>query len=146
MKAKVAEVIESRVRVCRRYVQFCMVGGSGVFVDMGVLFLLASPMSLGWNISLAKVLAAETAIINNYTWNDLWTFRGRSARGWRGWLSGLGRFNLVCVAGIGWSVLLLNAGVYGLGLNLYVANGAAIVLVSLWNFWLSERFAWKKDQ
>lgn len=133
------------VPVCRRYVRFCIVGGSGVLVDMVVLFLLASPMALGWNISLAKAVAAEAAILSNYTWNDLWTFRGRSGRRWRSWLAGLGRFNLVCVAGIGWSVLLLNAGVYGLGSNLYAANGAAIVLVSLWNFLLSERYAWKTD-
>lgn len=37
----------------------------------------------------------------------------------------------------------VNGGVYGLGLNLYLANGIAIVLVSVWNFWLSERFGWK---
>jgi putative flippase GtrA len=128
----------------RRYGKFCLVGGSGVVVDMAVLGLLAT--GLGWNLSLAKVVAAETAIINNYTWNNLWTFRGRSGVGWRGWLAGLGRFNLICLAGIGWSVLLLNAGVHGLGLNVYLANGIAIVLVSLWNFWLSERFGWKPSR
>lgn len=125
-----------------RYGRFCVVGGSGVVVDMAVLGLLAT--GLGWNLTLAKALAAETAIINNYTWNDLWTFRDRSGRGWRRWLAGLGRFNLICLAGIGWSVLLLNVGVHGLGLNVYLANGIAIVLVSLWNFWMSERFGWRK--
>jgi len=108
----------------RRYGKFCVVGGTGVLVDMAVLGLIAG--LLGWNLSLAKVLAAETAIVNNYTWNDRWTFRGRSGRGWGGWLAGLGRFNLICLAGIGWSVLLLNAGVNGLGLNIYLANGIAI--------------------
>ena len=117
-------------------------GGSGVLVDMAVLGLLATV--LGWNLSVAKVLAAEIAIINNYAWNNRWTFRNRSSCGWRGWLAGLGRFNLICVAGIGWSVLLLNGGVYGLGLNVYLANGIAIVLVSVWNFWMSERFGWKR--
>jgi dolichol-phosphate mannosyltransferase len=126
-----------------RYGSFCVVGGSGVLVDMAVLGLLAA--GLGWNLSLAKVVAAETAIINNYAWNNLWTFRGRAGVGWSGWLAGLGRFNLICLAGIGWSVLLLNVGVYGLGLNVYLANGIAIVLVSLWNFWLSERFGWRKQ-
>ena len=62
----------------RRYGKFCVVGGSGVLVDMAVLGLVAGV--LGWNLSVAKVLAAETAIVNNYTWNDRWTFWGRSVR------------------------------------------------------------------
>ncbi len=123
-----------------RYARFCIVGGSGVVVDMGVLWLLAS--GLDWNLSLGKVLAAECAMISNYTWNNVWTFRGRSRHGCWGWLEGLGRFNLICVAGIGWSVLLLNIGVHGLRLNMYLSNGIAIVLVSLWNFWFSDRFGW----
>lgn len=58
-------------------------------------------------------------------------------------LARLVKFNLICLAGIGWSVLLLNVQVYGLGLNVYLANLIAIVLVSLWNFLLNLRFGWK---
>ena len=50
-------------RVFRRYAQFCVVGGSGVVVDMGVLYLLADPRMLGWNLTLSKVIAAEVAIL-----------------------------------------------------------------------------------
>ena len=39
----------------------------------GVLWLIVS--LLGWNLSLGKVLAAEAAIVNNFLWNDRWTFR-----------------------------------------------------------------------
>jgi len=129
--------VTGRWGLVRRYLRFCVVGGSGVVVDMAVLWLLVSVA--GWNLSLAKVLAAEAAIINNFTWNNLWTFRGRARHGGRAWLVGLGRFNVICVAGIGWSVLLLNLGVHGLGWNVYVTNGIAIVLVSGWNFWWSEK-------
>ena len=52
------------------------------------------------------------------------------------------KFNLICLAGIGWSVLLLNAQVTWLHLNLYLANLIAIVVVSVWNFWLNLRFGW----
>jgi dolichol-phosphate mannosyltransferase len=58
-----------------QFVKFCLVGGSGVFVDMGMLFLLADPKCLGLNLTLSKVLAAETALANNFLWNELWTFR-----------------------------------------------------------------------
>jgi dolichol-phosphate mannosyltransferase len=61
-----------------QFIKFCLVGGSGVFVDMGVLFLLADPRCLGLNITLSKICAAEAAMINNFVWNELWTFRRHS--------------------------------------------------------------------
>jgi dolichol-phosphate mannosyltransferase len=61
-----------------QFTKFCLVGGSGVFVDMGILYLLADPNRLGWNITLSKICAAEIAMINNFIWNELWTFRSLS--------------------------------------------------------------------
>ena len=85
-----------------RYVKFCVVGGTGMLVDMGIIYLLASPFLLGWNLSLSKVIAAEAAIFNNFVWNDLWTFRGLAGSGHirveR--LARFGKFNLICVSGI----------------------------------------------
>lgn len=133
----------------RRYAQFCLVGATGMAVDMGLLHLLASPTLLGWNLSLSKVVAAEVALVNNFVWNELWTFRPRAGTNRAGagkWLARLAKFNLICVAGIGWSVLLLNAQVHWLGLNVYLANFVAIVLVSIWNFCLSLRFGWRLPQ
>jgi len=132
----------------KRYAKFCLVGGSGVLVDMGVIYLLASPSMFHWNISLSKVLAAEAAVFNNFVWNDLWTFREtRAAKGRSDhWIVRLIKFNLICVAGIGLSVLLLNVQVHWLGMNLYVANLIAIALVSVWNFFLNMRFAWSSSK
>ena len=127
----------------RRYAKFCVVGGTGMVVDMAILHLLASPSMLGWSISLSKAIAAETAIFNNFLWNDWWTFRGVAAGRNNTRLMRLLKFNLICLAGIGFSVLLLNVQVHGLRINLYLANFIAIVLVSLWNFFLNAKFGWK---
>ena len=128
----------------KRYGKFCIVGGIGMLVDMGIIYFLASPCLLGWNLSLSKAIAAEVAIINNFVWNDVWTFRGlaRSGNIQPGRLARFGKFNLICVAGIGLSVLLLNLQVYWLGINLYLANFIAIVSVSVWNFFMNLRFGW----
>ena len=128
----------------KRYVKFCVVGGTGLLVDMGVLHLLVSPAMLGGNISASKVIAAEAAIFNNFVWNDRWTFRGVTAgrNTPRQRLIRFLKFNLICASGIGLSVLLLNVQVHGLGLNLYLANLIAIVLVSFWNFFLNAWFGW----
>ena len=63
----------------KRYLRFGMVGASGVVVDMGMLYLLADPKMLGLNLSLSKAIAAEVAIVNNFAWNELWTFGDLSA-------------------------------------------------------------------
>ena len=123
--------------------KFCVVGGTGMVVDMGIIWLLASPFMLGLNLSLSKVIASEAAIFNNFLWNDRWTFRGPAAdrhplRQQR--LIRFLKFNLICVAGIGLSVLLLNVQVYWLDMNVYLANFISIVLVSLWNFFMNMRF------
>lgn len=127
-----------------KYLKFCLVGGSGVLVDMGMLHVLHAPGWLGWDLSLSKALAAETALISNFVWNELWTFRSTAVpAGWRARLGRLARFNLICLAGIGWSVLLVNLFARGLGWNVYLANLGAIGLVSLWNFGLAWRWGWR---
>ena len=130
----------------KRFIQFGLVGASGVFVDMGILFVLADPRMLGWGLSWSKALAAETAILNNFLWNDLWTFRDLATgqAGWHRRARRLGKFNLICLVGIALNVLLLNVQVHLLQMNLYVANLIAILLVSIWNFWMNLRFGWGK--
>ena len=62
------------------------------------------------------------------------------------WLSRFvrfGTFNLICVAGIAFSALLLNVQVYWLHLDLYLANFISIVAVSFWNFLMNLRFGWR---
>ena len=136
-------VLNSRRSMFQRYLRFCMVGGSGVVVDMVILWLLASSHTLAWNLTLSKIIAAEVALLNNFAWNEVWTFRGLVATdSWRQLLLRCLKFNAICVSGIALSVLLLRLQVYGLGWNLLISNFLAIVLVSVWNFLLNLRFGW----
>jgi putative flippase GtrA len=128
----------------KRFIQFCMVGTSGVFVDMGVLFLLSEPAMLGWPAPLGKAFAVEVAILNNFVWNEMWTF-GDLTLGRRGYLRRLnrfGRFNAICLMGlvIGVSVIWVLHG--QIGWNLYLANLSAIGIVTGWNFGMNYKFSW----
>ena len=127
-----------------RYARFCIVGGIGLIVDMCLLAVLASPSGCGLGVTLSKAIAAEAAVVNNFLWNDAWTFRScQPCRpGGLERLSRLIRFNLVCVTGIVLSVALLHIQVRWLNVNLYIANFVAVVAVSIWNFVLSSRFGW----
>jgi dolichol-phosphate mannosyltransferase len=130
---------------CRQFIQFCLVGGSGVVVDMLVLHFLVDARWLGWHVSLGKLCSAEVAMINNFLWNECWTFGELSVQRprWSDRLGRLGKFHVICGSGILLSVGLVSAQVYGLGWNVYLANALAIGLVSLWNFFLNVNFSWR---
>lgn len=129
----------------QRFLRFGLVGLSGVFVDMGLLYLLSDPASLGWGLTRSKIIASEIAILNNFLWNDRWTFGDISSQqsGWRKRLKRFVKFNLICLSGLILNVLILN-GLYNLlGLNRYLANLIAIAAVTLWNFWLNLKLSWR---
>jgi len=128
-----------------RIIKFCLVGGSGVFVDMAVLHILADSRWFSFPFVLAKALAAEAALINNFAWNEVWTFRDVALPNSKG--SGIAqrllKFHAICGLGILWAVCLLYLFHRQFGLNLYGANLFAIILVTLWNYGLNARFNWK---
>ena len=65
-------------------------------------------------------------------------------QGWRARFARFGKFNLICLAGIAISIVLLDGQVHFLHLNIYLANLIAIVIASLWNFWMNLKFGWVK--
>lgn len=131
-----------------RFVRFALVGLSGVVVDMGLLFLLSDPRMLGWGLTRSKLIGSEMAIINNFFWNDSWTFRDLSLqqRGLKARLRRFGKFQLICLAGVIINTILLNIQFNWLGMNRYVANAIAIAVVMNWNFWLNLKLSWREPQ
>ena len=129
----------------KRFIRFGLVGLTGVFVDMTVLYLLHDPTSLGWGLTRSKIIAAEVAIINNFFWNDAWTFRDLAShqQGWGKRLKRLLKFNLVCLMGLVLNVLLLNVLFNILEIDYRFANLIAIAAVTLWNFWINWKLSWR---
>jgi dolichol-phosphate mannosyltransferase len=129
----------------QRFIQFGLVGLSGVAVDMTMFYLLSDPAALGWGLTRSKLLAAEVAIVNNFLWNDRWTFGDIASQqqGWRKRCRRFAKFNLVCLMGLILNVLILNFLFNRLGVNRYGANLIAIALVTLWNFWLNLKLSWR---
>ena len=131
-----------------RFVRFAAVGLSGVIVDMGLLFLLSDPSMLGWGLTRSKLIASEMAIINNFLWNDAWTFADVSVhqRGLAQRLRRFAKFQLICLAGVVLNTALLNIQFNLLHMNRYVANAVAIAAVTGWNFWLNLKLSWRVAQ
>lgn len=131
-----------------RFLRFGIVGFSGVFVDMTFLYLLSDPSTLALPLTRSKIIAAELAIINNFLWNDIWTFRdiSQTQRGKRQKLKRFIKFNLICLVGLILNVLLLNIFFNLFGLNRYLANLGAIALVTVWNYWLNLKLSWRSTE
>lgn len=116
-----------------------------MFIDMSLLYLLVEVWRLPWDLRILKACAAEVALLGNFAGNHLWTF-GRATslrRAARPVLRHLWRFHAICGAGIVLAAVLLHFFHLRLGLNLYLANAVAIVLVTLWNFGLNARLNWR---
>ena len=145
-----------------RFLRFGVVGFSGLFVDIVVFYLLRELLALPLYLSTA--LSIEMAIINNFLWNDAWTFADLAQRQ-KGWLARWKRFckfNLVCLVGaflqIGVMAMILAiplvgqipvwigqfvAGAWTDNADEYFAKVAAIALVTLWNFWINLKLSWR---
>ena len=124
-----------------RFIKFCIVGGTGVLVDMTILYFLSDPNTLGLGLSRSKLVAAETAIISNFLFNDSWTFgdvAGR-VRGLRAKLRRFLGFNVICAAGLVLNVIILNVLFNLVGMNRYLANGISILAVTGWNYGLNRK-------
>nr|WP_258560530.1 GtrA family protein [Cylindrospermopsis raciborskii] len=94
-----------------RLIHFALVGFSGVIVDLGGFYFLHS--LLGLNLTPSSMLSTELAIINNFFWNDIWTFGDvvqkenlvldNSHR-----LQRFFKFNLICLLGLILNSLIVN--------------------------------------
>jgi len=122
--------------VSRRFFKFSAVGAGGVIVQAATLALLLR--LTGVHYLAATALAVEAAILHNFAWHRHWTWAERPASSM---ILTLLRFNATngAVSLIGNLILmLLLVGV--LNLNPQVANLITIVVCSLVNFALADRF------
>ena len=126
-----------------RLFKFCIVGLSGVIISEGVLWFFTEITSLLYLVS--AVLSTELAIINNFTWNDVWTFRDRiSDPSVKAVLRRFLRFNLTGIRGIaiGLTVLAILTEVL---IHYLISNLFAICVAVLWNYFMSTNLVWESQ-
>jgi dolichol-phosphate mannosyltransferase len=126
----------------RRFLTFCLVGLSGVFVNQGMLWFLTDIEKVRYLVS--SPFAIEASIISNFLLNDRFTFSDRRKPGWRAGLVRALKFNLVSLPG-----LLINQGVLWLftevfGLYYLISNLIGIAMAMLWNYLVNTWWTWKR--
>ena len=113
-----------------RWFKFSAVGIVGTGVQLAALSLY---LKFHMNYLEAAALAVETAILHNYVWHALWTWRGLAGSLWRFQLSN-GFVSLVS------NLVLMRLLTGWAGIPAVPANLAAISLTSFVNFWLGDRW------
>jgi dolichol-phosphate mannosyltransferase len=126
----------------RRFIKFCLVGASGILVNMGLLWLLTEVAGLFYLVSAA--IAIETSITSNFVWNDIWTFRERRTGGKRAALVRWLKFNAVSAGGIGINLALLWLLTEIAGIHYLISNLCGIIAAALWNFAANVSWTWRR--
>lgn len=120
------------------FIKFAIVGGSGVLVNMGLLYLLTRIFSL--RLEIASAIAIEVSILSNFTLNDHWTFKKRSVQ--RPFWTRILRYHLVTgLAGlVNYLVLLLLVNKFGL--HDLLSNLIGIAIGTIINYSLNSLWTW----
>lgn len=127
----------------RRFIRFALSGCSGVVVHLSLLYILQELFLFA--LIPSCVIAIEMAIINNFFWNEWWTFQdlAQKRKGATEIFKRFLRFNTVCFFGLIFNTLLTNSLHAIVNLDIYVSSLIAIVAVIFWNYWLNLKFSWK---
>ena len=130
-------------REWKRIFKFGIVGISGIVVNQGLLVFLKE--FFGVAIPVASIIAIQMAILNNFIWNDLWTFKGsgqpqKIPNRWHRLLS----FEVVSAGGAVINFAILNLMVIFLATDYQLANIIGILLGFIWNFIVNRRLTWTR--
>ena len=122
------------------FLQYCLVGGLGVLVNMGV-FMLAYRLS-GQSKELSIILGIFVSMVFNFMLNDLWTFKNYKSRSLGEKLFKSLKFLTFCSIGalINYSVALFVDTHFTFLIEISVLFGISVS--TLWNYWSNKTFTW----
>lgn len=129
-----------------QFIKFCTIGATSALIDISLFTLLQTYM----NPSLAKGFSFAIAVVNGFTWNSLWTFRGMgSGRRHEQFV----KFLLINIVGLGLQLIVLNSVFLAFAhrfpikndpLKFYLYSGlfVGIVVGSVWNFLANKKWTY----
>lgn len=120
--------------------RFGIVGISGIVVNLGILYLLVQYAGSG--DLLASLIATEIAILNNFAWNDLWTFRSAAKKEVSSPWYRLAAFNVVSAGGVAINFGIFYALTRWFAVYYLLAQFIGILVAFSWNFLVNRRVTW----
>jgi putative flippase GtrA len=127
----------------QRWIAFNGVGALGILVQLGMLAILVR--HFGVSYLLATAVAVELAVLHNFVWHQVWTWRDRRGGSRAALAARLWRFHLlngfVSLAG---NLAIARVLTGELGADPVASNIAAIIVCSIVNFTASEVLVFRR--
>jgi putative flippase GtrA len=128
----------------KRWVKFNVVGGGGMIVQLSLLVLLTEGLKIHY--LLATLLAVEGAILHNFVWHELWTWKDKRSNSRKALFSRLFRFHIANgTTSLVGNLVLMKLAVGHFQMPILAANLLAIAACSIVNFLLSDSFVFKLE-
>jgi len=129
-----------RLRTWERLVKFCIIGGTGVFINTGILTGLTELVGIPYQVS--SIFAIESAIIWNFYLNNKWTFK--KSKNTSTTRTKLLKFNMVSIVGalINWGILILFTELTGT--PYLISNLIGIFVATAWNYLANVNYTWRE--
>jgi putative flippase GtrA len=117
-----------------KFIKFCMVGFSGVFVDFGITYFCKETMKI--QKYYANAIGFTTAATTNYILNRTWTFHSKNPHV----VMEFSRFFIIALIGLGINsaIIWLMNGKFKV--NFYLSKLVGTVIVTGWNFLINAYF------
>ncbi len=127
-----------------RFINYALVGFSGVFINQMGLLLGIETFKFSHEISL--IFGIELSILSNFLLNNYFTFRDRRKKTVKGLANGLLLFHLVSALGavINYAVAILFS--EKSGWSIYLSNLLGIAIATIWNFVLNLHWTWAENR
>lgn len=127
----------------RRFLMFCLVGATGVLVNLIVLAILLRLFH--HHYAASSVGASLIAMGSNFFWNDRFTWKGYTHNTmWRRILK-FPTFVAISALGIGVTGLFAQIAVW-LHWNELVGQFVGIIVATAWSYWANNRFTWSGNE
>jgi len=138
---KVAIILGIKDKI--KIIKFGIVGGTGFVVNFVFLRIFRS---LGLSEILVWLFATEFAIINNYVFNNIWTFKDNEIKGLKALILKFLQFNLTSAGAL---IIQSIAGPIGTRLigeryDFIVLGAVVLFLVMPYNYLMYSKVIWKK--
>lgn len=129
-----------------RFARFLTVGAVGTVLDFSILTLLKLA---GLPTLFANSISFTAGLLNNFTWNRLWTFGDSAKVDWRRQLA---QFTLVSLVGLALNNLIVLSleGLFGamLGSSQWAYLPAKVIatgMVVFWNYFANRTWTFKNN-
>ena len=129
-----------------RFARFLTVGAVGTVLDFSILTLLKLA---GLPTLFANSISFTAGLLNNFTWNRLWTFGDSVKADWRRQLA---QFTLVSLVGLALNNLIVLSleGLFGamLGSSQWAYLPAKVIatgMVVFWNYFANRMWTFKNN-